>query len=207
MAGELVSIRTEIWYDAAWNDISADARAAMPVRITGGVANEGGAASSGSMTMQINNGRSKVEPTVVGRYSTRNPLSDLYGKIGRNTPIRVSARLGAVGAWSVRAVTEVAAWPKTWGKAGEADSWVTLQTAGILQRIGQGDPLQSPMRRAQRFDAPSAVWPMEDGERATFAGSGLDGGSPLTISAAGPVGGAEMVAVGSADGHTRGRRY
>jgi hypothetical protein len=182
MAGEMVRIKTELWYDGAWNVISADVRNASPVHITGGIGNEGGAASPGSLTLQVNNGRSKVDPTVVGRYSPRNPHSDLYGKIGRNTPIRVSAKLDdGVMAYSVRGVFEVASWPKTWGRAGEADSWVTVQAAGILQRIGQGDPLTSPLRRAMLTADPLAYWPMEDGANSTAIASGLAQGSPLAL--------------------------
>src|ERR1044072_2175466 len=43
----------------------------------------------GKTTLTFNNGRSKINPAVLGRYSPGNPNSDLYGAIGRNTPVRV----------------------------------------------------------------------------------------------------------------------
>src|SRR3546814_10320628 len=42
-----------------------------------------------TLALRLNNGDSRVAAGVQGRYSPRNPRSDLFGKIGRNTPIRV----------------------------------------------------------------------------------------------------------------------
>lgn len=74
-------IITELFYDGVWNDISADAYDRQVVSITRGRPDEAGAVDRGSCLLQLNN-RS-------GKYSPRNPTSPLYGKIGRNTPIRV----------------------------------------------------------------------------------------------------------------------
>lgn len=198
MAGELVRIRTELWYDGAWNAISADVRNAMPVRLTEGISNEGGAASPGSITLQVRNGQSKVNSAIVGRYSPRNAMSDLFGKIGQNTPIRVSAALDDGSGYEVLGVGEVASWPKTWGKAGKADSWVTIEAAGILQRIGQGDPLQSAVRRAILATAPIAYWPGEDPAGSTVIASAIEGVSAMTLGTTPPTLGAEGLADGSA---------
>src|SRR3546814_20149894 len=55
-----------------------------------------GETSVSTSALRLNNGDSRVAAGVQGRYSPRNPRSDLFGKIGRNTPIRV--REDAAGA-------------------------------------------------------------------------------------------------------------
>lgn len=88
-----LDVRVELLYDDAWNDITLDVRQTSDIKHTWGRSNESSDAAPRSIELVLNNGVSHVTPTVSGRYSPRNPRSDLYGKIGRNTPIRV--RLGA----------------------------------------------------------------------------------------------------------------
>src|ERR1044072_7492767 len=57
--------------------------------IVRGRPDEGARTDPGKTTLTFNNGRSKINPAVLGRYSPGNPNSDLYGAIGRNTPVRV----------------------------------------------------------------------------------------------------------------------
>jgi hypothetical protein len=90
-----LKIVTELEIDGMWQDISADVYDRDPVTITRGKANEGAAVDPGSCRLTLNNGISKLTG-VVGRYSPRNPRSDLYGKFGRNTPLRVSVLEGGV---------------------------------------------------------------------------------------------------------------
>lgn len=87
-----LSIYTEMYYDDAWQDITADTRQTSDIVMTWGRADEASVAAPNTLTLLLNNGRSKVNPAVSGRYSLRNPRSDLFGKISRNTPLRV--RLG-----------------------------------------------------------------------------------------------------------------
>lgn len=83
-------IIVEIFYDGAWHDITPDVRLTADIELEVGRRNEGAeAADPGSCTMLLNNGRSHVNPLVSGRYSTKNPRSDLFGKIGKGTRIRV----------------------------------------------------------------------------------------------------------------------
>lgn len=84
------AIASELFYDNEWHDITPDVRLTADIEIELGRRNEGAdAADPGAMTLTINNGRSRVNPGVSGRYSTKNPLSDLFGKIGKNTRIRI----------------------------------------------------------------------------------------------------------------------
>lgn len=75
-------IRTEIFTGEAWEDISGDVYERDAVQITRGVPDQGTSADPSSLTLTLNNRG--------GRYSARYAGSPLYGKIGRNTPIRVS---------------------------------------------------------------------------------------------------------------------
>jgi hypothetical protein len=89
-------ITVEMLYDAAWNNITSDTRQTSDISMRWGRADEASVAAPNELGLTLNNGRSKINPAVTGRYSLRNPRSDLFGKISRNTPIRV--RLGATDA-------------------------------------------------------------------------------------------------------------
>lgn len=75
---------------------------------------------------------------------------------------------------------EVAAWPQKW-EAGEVDSSVALEAAGVLRRVGQGSsPLKSTMYQGiTSLGNVVAYWPCEDGSDATAFASAL-GGPPMT---------------------------
>lgn len=80
----------EIYYDEAWHDITDDVQLRDGgIVIDRGRTGESSTTDASTCKLSLNNGTSKVEPTVSGRYAPRNPNSDLYGKIGRNTPLRV----------------------------------------------------------------------------------------------------------------------
>ncbi len=72
---------TEIRVDDAWVAITSDVRGEDAITMTHGQANEQGQVSACRADLSINNRD--------GRYSPRNPLSPYYGKIGRNTELRV----------------------------------------------------------------------------------------------------------------------
>lgn len=147
MAGELVDRTVEIFYDDGggedWHDISADALNRDPVQISRGIANEGGQADPGELGLTLNNGVSNVEPSVSSRYARGNALSDLFGLLPPNTPIRVSAGL-AGGAQTVRMHGEVVQLPPR-ADVSQRDLWVPVQAAGVLRRLGIPD---SPLRPA-----------------------------------------------------------
>ncbi len=76
----------ELFVDGAWLDVSADL-GDDGLGIKRGRESEAGQIAPSSMTARLRN------PT--GRYSPRNPSSDLFGLIGRNTPVRAYVELGA----------------------------------------------------------------------------------------------------------------
>ena len=83
---DVLGTKVEIWYDGQWNEITSD------VRGTGaedgeieidprGQPNESTNLSVTQATLSVNNRD--------GKYSPRNLVSPLYGKIGMNTPLRI----------------------------------------------------------------------------------------------------------------------
>lgn len=89
-----LDVRIDLQVNGIWSDITADVYVPEKITITRGRADEGARVDPGKCGLTLNNGASKVVPGVSGRYSPRNPRSDLYGLIGRNTPIRVSVLAG-----------------------------------------------------------------------------------------------------------------
>jgi hypothetical protein len=85
-----LDVRIELLIGGIWTDVTADVYTAEQISISRGRADEGARTDPGKCALTFNNGASKVAPGILGRYSPRNPRSDLYGLIGRNTPLRVS---------------------------------------------------------------------------------------------------------------------
>lgn len=79
--------------DGTWQDISDDALGRDDIVITSGRASESAATDPSTCSLSIRGGESQVSAGVVGRYSPRNPLSDLYGKLHRNSKIRIERSL------------------------------------------------------------------------------------------------------------------
>jgi hypothetical protein len=145
-----MAIVVELFYSGAWQDISQYVDDRAPISITRGRHDEGTSVDPSSCTLTLNNRD--------GRFSPRNPTSPLYGLIGRNTPIRVTKDS------SVRFSGEVSAWPQQWEVAGK-DVWVELQAAGILRRLGQGQPSgrSSALRNFLLGYTAVVYWPLDDG--------------------------------------------
>jgi hypothetical protein len=158
----------ELWIDDAWVDITSDVYTRAPITITRGRSAEGGQVEPSECRLTVNNRD--------GAYTPRNPTGDYFGKIGRNTPARVS-----VGA-DTRLVGEVAGWPTRWDKPGK-DVYAPLEVAGIMRRLGQGNaPAPSAPRRYILTTSPSAYWPLEDGPQTVQAGAAPGvGGGPVKL--------------------------
>lgn len=80
--GTPLQINTELMLDGTWTDVSGDVYNREAMSIKHGRADEGSRADTSSLQFTLNNRD--------GKYSPRNPRSPLYGKLGRNTPVRVS---------------------------------------------------------------------------------------------------------------------
>ncbi|MFI5993170.1 hypothetical protein ACIBAC_15210 [Streptomyces sp. NPDC051362] len=175
-----LGVRVELFAGGAWVNITPDVYTNQLITITRGRADEASRTDAGTCVFVLNN--------TTGRYSSRNPRSDLFGLIGRNSAVRVSIQPGGpAAARLVRFVGEVSSWPPQWDTARYVT--VSATAAGILRRLGQGaSPLASPMRRELSNPARTALvayWPLEDGSTATEFASALSGGKPLSISTTG----------------------
>lgn len=169
----------ELYYDGAWRDITADddVLAGNPIAITRGQGDESAALRPARITAQLANDDDK--------YRTSNPVSPLYGKAGRNTPVRV--KVGGV----VRGAAEASSWSadqtqdfRRTPRRGKA--WVDLECGGGLQRIGQwSQPLRSALYRYVALGGvtPAEWWPMEDLDGSSVAVSASGGQSMVPVTA------------------------
>ncbi|MFJ5915040.1 carbohydrate binding domain-containing protein [Streptomyces ardesiacus] len=79
----------ELRYDGAWNDVTEDMRVTTsPVTVTRGLSSESSTDADPTSCMCDLDSRDD-------RYAPRNPMSPLYGKIGRNTPFRWGYTVGS----------------------------------------------------------------------------------------------------------------
>lgn len=175
----------------SWIDITNRVRREAGISIKRGQANEASSPEPGSMTLTLDNRD--------GMFCPRNPVSPLYGFIGRNTPVRVRLEMPQLAeADRVRFVGEVSEWPPRWDVSGR-DSTVSVTAQGVLRRLGQGaKPLQSPLRSfignlpnagIPPFFVPIpiyAYWPCEDGGLATSIAPGFIGDSAMAYSGTRP---------------------
>lgn len=81
-------LRVDLGIDGAWTNISSDVRYEQQIRITRGRSDWGQQVDASRCQLTLDNN--------TGNYSARNPNSPYFGKIGRNTPLRVSVGTGAV---------------------------------------------------------------------------------------------------------------
>lgn len=141
-----------------WTDITADVLQRDPLSITRGRSDEQGQASPQRMTFTLNNRG--------GKYSPRNPLSPLFGKIGRNSRVRCKIDNGTYD----RFFGEVPSWPPKWNES-HTDNYVQVEAYGFLRRLGQGQP---PVSNALRDwvlgrSTLAAYYPLSGGEETTYS--------------------------------------
>lgn len=171
-------VLVELQLDGVWTDITEDVYMRDEIEIERGRADEGNRVDPTKCRLTLNNR--------TGRYSPRNPLSPLYGALGRNTPIRVSVAPEPTAPdeapeWHIRFVGEVASWPVRWDIS-ERDQYVSIEASGILRRLGQGaKPLQSALYRSIAGAGLSAWWPLEDAPGSRQAAPGYPGNLPAQL--------------------------
>jgi hypothetical protein len=82
-----LDVKVELSLNSVWTDITSKVYTRSPIQITRGRQDESSRAEPGRATLVLNNRD--------GRFSPRNPTGLYYGTIGRNTPVRISARVGS----------------------------------------------------------------------------------------------------------------
>lgn len=134
-------IAFEVYYDGAWRDIipDDDVFSSDPIVISRGQGTDSQGLRPSQVTATLANDDD--------RYRTSNPESPLYGKAGRNTPVRVS--IDGV----VRQQVQATSWECTQSRdfrrtPRRGRSSVAFEGGGQLERIGQWtEPLKSPFRK------------------------------------------------------------
>lgn len=113
-----------------WLDITSDVYQRDPLQITRGRSDEQSQASPQRMTLTLDNRD--------GKFAPRNPLSPLYGTIGRNTPIRCKIDDAAF----TRFYGVIPEFAPEWDES-HSDNYVAIEAFGVLRRLGQGQPVVS----------------------------------------------------------------
>jgi hypothetical protein len=161
----------ELWWSGAWHEVLLKAD---PITTTVGRLSEDDDTPPQTMVVKID------DP--MQRFNTRNARSDLYGLVGRNTPGRLAVGgeyrfAGEAASWLPRRTVEydVAA-VLAGGTSAKGAAWVEVTFAGVLRRMGAGEPPAfSAERRAVLEYEPAAYWPLEDGQDAQAAASAVAG--------------------------------
>ncbi len=172
-----IGLTVEIYLgDGWWENITPYVYYRDRVRISRGRRDETSRIQPQTCQLTINNRD--------GRFSPRNATGPYYGKIGRNTLLRVSRYQNGVQRF--RFYGEVISWPTTWDISG-TDVYAQITAAGQLRRLQQGSQnLGSTMFRGYTFGEsitlhPLAYWPCEDGATSTTLASGLQGAPDMTF--------------------------
>ncbi len=172
-------VTVEMFIDGVWIDITSYVMVrddSGHIEINRGQSDEGDQPERSTCSFQLNNRD--------GRFSPRNPTGPYYGKIGRNTPLRVSVPLN--GSKNYRFWGEVTKWPQNWDLSG-TDFWVEVEAYGPLSRLEKGRVPDHSLLYNTLTDGSTpgllAYWPLEDKASATITtmASAVSSASPMEI--------------------------
>jgi hypothetical protein len=146
-------IDVSLFYDGAWRGVDSEVFTSERIKVTRGDGDEGAALRPAKVTLTFDNRTDAYRPS--------NPMSPLYGKAGRNTPLQVALDD------TVRTTVEATSWTPDQPISTDytRGRWaVDLEAYGLLGRISQwSDPLRSPFYRLNAGYASSVgYFPMED---------------------------------------------
>lgn len=148
-----LNLVVELFIDGVWTNITDDVYVRDGATVTRGKTDESSQTPPSTCTLTVNNR--------LGKYSPRNPHGVYYGKIGRNTQVRVTAEERE------RFYGEISAWPARWDTSG-ADAHVLLEAAGVLRRVLTGtEPVSTALKSYLLGTSPITYWPLDDGEGST----------------------------------------
>jgi hypothetical protein len=171
-----ILVELQVGEGGTWVDVTEDLRMSSGVDISRGRQDEASEVNPGKCTLVLNNRH--------GKYSEFNPDGPYYGRITKNTPIRVSVAPFGDGVYYPRFAGEVSKWPPRWDIS-DTDVWVPIEAAGILRRLRSGsERAVSALQRYITFNEPSGYWPLTDGETA-IQGAPVFGSFPFRAIASG----------------------
>lgn len=141
-----------------WTDITTDVRQSAGVTITRGRSDEQSQAQPQRMSFTLNNR--------TGKFSPRNPLSPLYGSVGRNIPVRCKIDSGTF----TRFYGYIPGIQPEWNE-NHSDNLIQIEAYGILQRLGRGQPAISNALRDWVLAQSTlyAYYPLDGGEETRYS--------------------------------------
>jgi len=140
------TVTAELHYSGTWHDVTSDLRLSAPLTWSRGYSLANLKTAAGQLVGRIT--------SVDGAWNPINPMSAIYGLVGRNTPIRLSVE------GDVRWYGEVS-WTPMIRPGG--DVYTDVAAGGLLQRVQRGTtPLKAPLYRSIVADAPTAFWQLTD---------------------------------------------
>lgn len=174
-----LNIVVEILLNGAWTDITKFVYQRDTINISGGSTSTGNTAQPSQATMTLNNRD--------GRFSPLYASGAYYPYLIRNTQLRISVN-DTSSSGNVyngfRFWGEVPDWPPQRDLRGR-DEYVQITATGPLRRIvtggGEGSALQRYYASLTGLNAPVAYWPCEEESGSGVIGSGVQGGSNMTV--------------------------
>lgn len=160
-----------------WTDITRDLQLSVPITHTRGAGDEQSESNSETVFALRN---------LTGRYTTDNALSDLWPDFDENVPFKFSTNTGDGTGWHQEWIQYLAVAVDDWPARTPHLCNTHITAAGLFRRIGQWDPLRSPLFRTMAGVAPDDYVPYiyhsgEDQDTATQVASGLAGGLPMSV--------------------------
>ncbi len=152
-------VSIELNYDGGWQEVADETFVSGAITVQRGQGDEGAALRPSSTRLLLDN--------FTGKYSIAHPQSPLYGKAGRNTPVRASIDGEVVNA------TEATSWrpnrsidfvPDPLGLNRRGRGEVQLESYGVLNRVNQWtQTVKSPFREfIEGLPRLVGYWPFED---------------------------------------------
>lgn len=136
-----------------WTDITRDLSMSIPVTHTRGSQDEQSESNSDSSFGLRNN---------TGRYTTGNPMSDLYPGFGLGTPFRFSTNTGDGSGWHVEWIHYLAEAADDWPSGTPHLCRAMVACGGLFRRLGQGETKKPAMERSILAASPVEYWKLED---------------------------------------------
>ncbi len=171
-------VTISLFLGGTWVDITADVYNRGKIAIMWGRQDWASTPDPTRCPLVLNNGHSKASPGILGRYSRRNPRSDLFGLLGLSTLVALD--LTTPGGTVVgRFEGYITSWPTKWDVS-ETDVYTTVTATGIKRRLIQGTKaLRDPLRRHIDANGPLLYWPLTDGQTAREGTEVVLGAQPM----------------------------
>jgi hypothetical protein len=172
----------EVRYAGAWHTVTQDVASTEEITAYRGRRNWAALADPSEMVVPFLQHESKYATAagggpMIGRYAPRNPLSDLYGLIGRNTPVRLRLGSARPRLFTPGIITAVASTPDVAALRLAGDQRVEILVNPVSWRPPGGAALG---RRYETSPAARAwVWWLNDDGKLTYRFS-TDGSSSAT---------------------------